>query len=274
MEHTQIRPNQIPDTPQPFEMQDIAPLQKRLGEVGDKSSGGTGGGDSGKGGPTDSGDGSVPLSDLFATGLLPSISSVGSSGALSSGFSSGTSALPSSPESGIKQWTGGSGSWDDTGVPAGTSNWTSPGAPTSGYSAYLTQDDSTDRTVEYNAATPVQLNELRVDATGSGDMTLQQDTDSALAADNEYVGYQGRGTYIQTAGTNNVTNNLSLGENPGSSGTYELSGTGQLQAQNLYVGNSGAAAAIPSATWWSPIIPAVAAPTTCRAAICRPTPSR
>jgi hypothetical protein len=161
------------------------------------------------------------------------VSSLGSSG---SGLSSGSSAGPAPPtsnESGIKQWTGDSGSWN------GASNWTSPGAPASGNSAYLTQSDATNRTVEYNSTTPTQLNELRVNATGTGNMTLKQDTDSALAADNEYVGYQGQGTYIQSAGSNTVSNNLVLGDSPGSSGTYALSDTGQLQAQNLYVGNSG-----------------------------------
>jgi hypothetical protein len=217
MKRTQVRPNQTPENPQHFEMQDIVPLQKRLGNEGDSSGGG---GNSGTGGP--SGSGYTRPMDPFASGLVASPTA---GGLLTSSFSYSPSAgsTPSSPtESGIKQWTGGSGSWDDAGVAAGTNNWTSPGAPTSGNSACLTQNDATDRTVEYNSATPKQLNELQVDATGTGNMTLRQDSDSSLAANNEYVGNQGRGSYIQTASSNTISNDLSLGN-----------GSGQLQAQNL-----------------------------------------
>jgi hypothetical protein len=237
MEKTQVNADQPPGSPQHFEMQEIAPLEKQLGLDGDSSSGGGGGV---MGGPSNggSGGGNTTLTDPFATGLLPSVTSLGAlSSFLSSGSSSGTteSAPPSPPENGIKQWTGESGLWDDSG--ANGSNWTSPGAPTKGYSAYLTQNDSTDRTVEYNSASPAQLNELRVDATGTGDMTLKQDPGSALAADTENVGYNGRGTYIQTGGTN-TANNLTVAKNPGSSGDYELQ-DGNLNATNLNVNQGG-----------------------------------
>jgi autotransporter-associated beta strand protein len=60
----------------------------------------------------------------------------------------------------------------------------------------------------------------------------------------EYVGYSGSGTLTQTGGTNTVTpdnlgDGLYLGFNSGSAGTYVLSGSGQLSAQNEYVGYSG-----------------------------------
>jgi autotransporter-associated beta strand protein len=48
----------------------------------------------------------------------------------------------------------------------------------------------------------------------------------------QYVGYSGTGTFTQSGGTNNIsstyTANLVLGYNSGSSGTYSLSGRGQL----------------------------------------------
>jgi hypothetical protein len=240
MEKTQVNANQPPGSPQHFEMQEIAPLQKQLGNDDDPASGGGGAGVIGGSSNNGPGPGNTALSDTFATGLLPSVTSVG---ALSSFLSPGpstetpTSASPTSPDSGIKQWTGDSGMWDDSGVSPNTSNWTSPGAPANGNSAYLTQNDSTDRTVEYNSATPAQLNELRVDATGSGDMTLKQDAGSALAADTENVGYDGRGNYVQSGGTN-TAGNLTVAKNPGSSGDYELE-NGNLNATNLNVNQGG-----------------------------------
>jgi T5SS/PEP-CTERM-associated repeat protein len=223
LEHTQIKPNMAPGSPQPFEMEELAPLLKQLGE--DKEGSGGGGGGGGKSGSGESSDNSsnTPPSDSITGGV---------------GFLAVNQ--PFWPiQSGIKYWTGDSGNWDDSGLAFNASNWTSPGVPASGNSAYLTQTDSTDRTVEYNSANPVNLDELRVDATGSGNMTLRQDSASTMSADHEYVGYQGRGSYIQTAGTNSVAHDLFLGDKAGSSGTYELSGTGSLQAENLYVGNFG-----------------------------------
>ena len=65
-----------------------------------------------------------------------------------------------------------------------------------------------------------------------------------LSAAAEYVGNSGTGSVMQSGGTNNVPNGSSdglyLGYNAGSSGTYNLSGSGVLAAFNEYVGNSGA----------------------------------
>lgn len=57
----------------------------------------------------------------------------------------------------------------------------------------------------------------------------------------ENIGVSSTGTLIQTGGSNTVTVNLSLGVNPGSSGTYNLGGTtSYLQAGGTeYVGYSG-----------------------------------
>ena len=46
----------------------------------------------------------------------------------------------------------------------------------------------------------------------------------------EYVGYSGTGTFTQSGGTNAIANALYLGYNAGSSGTYNLSGSGLLSA--------------------------------------------
>ena len=63
-----------------------------------------------------------------------------------------------------------------------------------------------------------------------------------LTADNEYIGWSGAGTFIQTGGTNTVNGGLYLGYNYGSNGTYMLWNTGALQADNEYVGSHGAGA--------------------------------
>ena len=67
-----------------------------------------------------------------------------------------------------------------------------------------------------------------------------------LSASNEYVGYSGTGTFTQSAGTNSISGNLYLahtssvvlGNYVPSNGSYNLSGSGRLSAQNEYVGNS------------------------------------
>jgi autotransporter-associated beta strand protein len=55
-------------------------------------------------------------------------------------------------------------------------------------------------------------------------------------ASNLYVAESGIGTFTQTGGTNTVANNLELGYSSGSSGAYNLSGSGQLNALCEYVG--------------------------------------
>jgi hypothetical protein len=63
-------------------------------------------------------------------------------------------------------------------------------------------------------------------------------TGSLSDAGGEYIGYSAPGTFTQTAGTNTITNNnsLLLGGFSGSTGTYNLSGTGMLSDQGEYVG--------------------------------------
>ena len=63
---------------------------------------------------------------------------------------------------------------------------------------------------------------------------------SQLTASEEYIGRSGTGTFSQTSGTNTVTGSLTLGDSSGATGTYDLSGNGNLSASGyVYVGNSG-----------------------------------
>jgi hypothetical protein len=67
---------------------------------------------------------------------------------------------------------------------------------------------------------------------------------SALTAANEYIGYQGHGTFNQTSGTNTVNanpyfpayGNIYVGYQAGSTGAYNLSG-GTVTAQNVFLGS-------------------------------------
>ncbi len=63
-----------------------------------------------------------------------------------------------------------------------------------------------------------------------GDLTVGWD---------EYIGFAGTGSVVQSAGINSIFNYLVLGEDNFANGTYELSGTGQLSAVREYVGADG-----------------------------------
>ena len=119
-------------------------------------------------------------------------------------------------------WIDGNGFWEDG------NNWSEtpdgPGdtvQPTGG-SVYLLQHDDIDRTVirDSEAAT-AQLLDLRIDATGTGNMTLHVQAD--LEAMLTVVGMAGKGRLNQTDGTM-ITPTLLLGAEAGSSGTYVLDG--------------------------------------------------
>lgn len=119
-------------------------------------------------------------------------------------------------------WINGSGFWED-----GT-NWSytpdgpgGAGQPTGG-TVYLLQHDDIDRTVTRDsAAAPAQLLDLRIDATGTGNMTLRAQADLAVML--TAVGMAGKGRVEQTEGTM-ITPTLLLGAQAGSSGAYVIDG--------------------------------------------------
>ena len=54
-----------------------------------------------------------------------------------------------------------------------------------------------------------------------------------------YVGNNGTGSFSQTGGSVNLPSlNVAVGNNPGSSGSYSLSGSGVLNLNCIVVGNS------------------------------------
>ena len=64
-------------------------------------------------------------------------------------------------------------------------------------------------------------------------------TGGSVTATNHYVGSPGIATFAQAGGANTVSNSLYVGYNPGDSGAYSLSGSGQILAASQYVGYSG-----------------------------------
>ena len=114
----------------------------------------------------------------------------------------------------------------------GTGTFTqSGGASYIGYSPSLTSDNGL---------------HLGYNSTSSGNYNLNGS--GVLFASVEYLGNSGTGTFSQSGGTNNVGNygymgvGLYLGYNLGSSGNYNLSGSGVLATYTEYVGYSGTGA--------------------------------
>ncbi|MFA5110773.1 MAG: hypothetical protein WC443_05160, partial [Desulfobaccales bacterium] len=133
-----------------------------------------------------------------------------------------------------KTWIANNGWWNTIG------NWTPSGVPGNGDNVFLTQGGTASKVVSYrnSASSGPFLNNLTIDATGTGNMTLNQGgggNSYLLSSVNEYVGYNGKGTHLQYLGTNNL-NSLYLGYNPGSNGTYTL-GDGAINASNAYLAN-------------------------------------
>jgi fibronectin-binding autotransporter adhesin len=85
---------------------------------------------------------------------------------------------------------------------------------------------------------------------GNGNLKVEDASSSlsggSLTAFNQYIGYSGEGAFIQSAGFNTVTANITtsnvgffLGYNAQAKGTYTLTGSGQLKANSEYVGYNG-----------------------------------
>ena len=136
-----------------------------------------------------------------------------------------------------KTWIAGSGRWDIIG------NWSPSGQPQAGDDVKLTQKDATSRTVTYfNTTNPAAvLNSLKIDATGTGTMTLDIPNDHALNVTTEYVGYDGKAYVTQSDGTHNAAT-LYLGYNAGGDGTYTSGGGTLSSSGNQYIGYAGTGA--------------------------------
>lgn len=126
--------------------------------------------------------------------------------------------------------------------------WNPVGQPTNIDNAYLTQNDSSSRTVLYRNSilTPGYSNvgNLTVDATGSGSFMLQinQDVLSSFSID---VGLNGTGSISQLGGAvkidpydGAINTTLTLGGNSTGNGTYNLH-NGEFIARETFIGEKG-----------------------------------
>ncbi len=141
-----------------------------------------------------------------------------------------------------KYWNNGTDYWDVAAA------WNPVGQPQAGDPVYLTQSGATDLTVWYrNTTNPTAvLYSLYVNATGAGMMTLDQGYGGyghELHFQEEYIGGSatttGKGAFNQSAGLNAIRFQLYLGYKTTSTGYYNLSGTGSLSADGLYIGYLG-----------------------------------
>ncbi len=132
-------------------------------------------------------------------------------------------------------WTGTTGDWSDP------TNWGGT-LPTSSDDAYITNDG----TADVSQGQSDICNNLYLGNSGTGQSgTILMNGGSITWTHAEYVGYSGIGTFTQSGGATNSHSGiydleaLYLGYNPGSSGTYNLSGTGILSAKYEYIGLYG-----------------------------------
>ncbi len=112
--------------------------------------------------------------------------------------------------------------------------------PTNNVNAYIINGGTAAITPSTSTATCNYLYLGDPNSTNSG--TIQMSGGSLSVLLNEYVGNNGSGTFSQSGGTNNIglgDGYLYLGSDPGSSGSYILSGSGLLGAYSEYVGYSG-----------------------------------
>ena len=126
-------------------------------------------------------------------------------------------------------WQGGTGNWG-----TGT-NWNG-GEPTASDYAYINNAGTAYITQVGEVCSVLYLGQ------GLGESgSVELSGVGQLSTDQEYVGYEGTGTFSQTGGTNTVNGRLELASQGGSSGTYSLSG-GQLSAAGEMIGYRGTAA--------------------------------
>ena len=139
-----------------------------------------------------------------------------------------------------KEWVCGTDYWDVSAC------WTPTGQPMSNLdpippdSVFLTSSGASDIVITYrNTTNPSdKLGEIQLNATGAGTIRLEQTLNDALSAGNLIVGRDGSGEYLQTAGTSSF-DGASIGALVGSSGRFELGGSGAVTFGGLEVGHQG-----------------------------------
>ena len=104
-------------------------------------------------------------------------------------------------------------------------------------SGWVTPAVISNASVQFNQTYTTGIDEVEID---SGNTLVQSSSTSAMVTNKIALGMNGAGGYNQSAGTNNVAQFITLGNNPGSAGTYALSGNAQLfTTGSEYVGYNG-----------------------------------
>jgi hypothetical protein len=129
---------------------------------------------------------------------------------------------------------------------AGSDNWTVPGdwsagVPGSGADASIAESDGVSRTINYDYSGPaVALNSFSIDltgGTGAATNALSIQANDLTVTTDEQIGVIGSGTVTQMAGINTINGSAILGSQKGSTGVYNLSGTGTVTGNgNIVVG--------------------------------------
>jgi hypothetical protein len=111
------------------------------------------------------------------------------------------------------------------------------GRPVANDTVNIRPTDGANHTVTYDITIPLTLSQLNVDLTGAGATTatfsMSLSTNN-LTSSNDWIGITGRGTFDQSDGTNTIaagTGFLNVGVFAGSTGTYNLNGSGALVAR-------------------------------------------
>jgi len=145
-------------------------------------------------------------------------------------------------------WVGGNDAWWDN---YGAINWSNVsggignlGQPPAGARAFLINSGAANLTARYyNDVYPdAVLDRLVLSATGAGSMILQHtDYDHALRTQDSFIGLAGSAVFEHSRGLHAVNSVLRLGDNVGSSGTYNLSGSAVVSSFVSSVGWRGKA---------------------------------
>ncbi len=140
-----------------------------------------------------------------------------------------------------RYWVGGDGFWElpahwsaTAGGPGGA------GQPQTGDSAFISSlqnltVERADQSAPAYAAPGMAL--LQLDNAAANLTTLNFHSTNALVSQDMLVGVNGKARVLHTAGNNTVANQLLLGVNAGSVGTYDLSG-GTVSATNVFIGGT------------------------------------
>ena len=142
---------------------------------------------------------------------------------LTSGYAGVTSCYWEGPEGSYANWS--------------SANW-SPAEPGAGDLAYLGRTGHTTNALVTITSTGEVCYNVFVGYSGGTSGTIDMSS-GALSANYETVGTQGTGAFTQTGGVNQIDYSLTLGQQAGATGSYELSGTGVLSADREYMGNEG-----------------------------------